>query len=100
MAEPFFDERVQRELRGVLAGREVSRLWELRELETEVDYELDLTLFEPTYNGSEGFWIDSSFEWLVYASHEDSVTVSGAELLPTLKAAWPAWRDWTHQGWR
>jgi len=33
-----------------------------------------------------------------YASHEDTVTIAGAELLSGLRAAWPAWRsfvpDW------
>jgi hypothetical protein len=71
-------------------------LWELRELGTDVDCELDLELFAPAYTGAEAFWTDRSFDWLIYASHESSVTVTGVRLLPAFKRAFPGWRDWSY----
>jgi hypothetical protein len=38
---------------------------------------------------------DTSFDWVVYVSHEDSVTVAGQRLLPALQSVWPSWNDWT-----
>ena len=98
-AEPFFDPGLQRVLRDVVGALGVTRLWEVRELESERDNELELSLFDPVYNGSEGFWTARSFDWLVYASHESSVTIAGAELLPALQRAWPAWSEFSYVGW-
>jgi hypothetical protein len=92
-ADPFREATLQQSLREVLAALGTRRLWELRELPTEPSYELDLVLFHPVYNGSEGFWLDATLSWLVYASHEGSVTIGGAALLPALQAAWPNWQD-------
>jgi hypothetical protein len=55
--------------------------------------EVELAILEPVYTGAEGFWTDGSFDWLIYASHEGSVTVAGPRLLPPLEAAWPAWNQ-------
>lgn len=100
-ADPFFSAEVQARLRDILAGLGVSRLWELRELDTDADCELDLALFEPVYTGSEGYWTDNSVDWLVYASHESSVTVAGVQLLPAFQQAFPEWRDWIYApDWR
>jgi hypothetical protein len=95
-ADPFFDAEVQARLRDVLAGLGVSRMWELRELDTDADCEIDLELFEPIYTGAEGFWTDGSLDWLIYASHESSVTVAGARLLPAFQQAFPDWLEWTY----
>lgn len=70
----------------------MSRVWELRELETDTNKEIDLALLEPVYTGAEGYWTDASLDWLVYASHESSVTVAGERLLPELRRRWPDWR--------
>jgi hypothetical protein len=81
-------------LRHVLAARGIERLWELRECGPE--YEEDLSLFEPFYNGAEGYWSSGDLDWIVYASHESSVTVGGS-LLGELKTMWPTWQAhvWT-----
>ena len=81
-------------LRDILASRGIGRLWELREYGPE--YEEDLALFEPYYNGAEGYWSSGDLDWIIYASHENSVTVGGW-LLDELKAMWPSWQAhaWT-----
>lgn len=77
-------------LQGILAAREIRRVWELREYGPE--YEQDVSLFAPTYNGAEGYWSSEDLDWIIYASHEGSITVGGW-LLKSLNEAWPSWRD-------
>jgi hypothetical protein len=81
-------------LRALLSERGIQRVYELQEWQTE--YELELSVVEPSYSGSEGYWCDDSFEWIIYASHEGSITVGGW-FLNELKDRWPSWSDrvWT-----
>jgi hypothetical protein len=113
--DPFFDQDVQHRLRRALAGLGVSRLWELQErrflrdarfadgvdgqtVRWGRDYEIDRELLEPVYD--ETFWTNISFDWLIYKSHEYTVTISGAELLRAVQQSWPQWRGfiwpWSH----
>jgi len=71
-------------------------VWELRELETDTNKEIDLALLVPIYTGAEGYWTDASLGWLVYASHESSVTVAGETLLPELQRRWSGWRHYLY----
>jgi hypothetical protein len=75
-------------------NRGIMKFWELREYGAE--YEMDIEIFEPYYNGAEGFWTSSSFDWIVYCSHESSVSVGGW-LLDEVKQSWPDWEKylWT-----
>lgn len=73
-------------LAAFLAERGVTRVWELREYGPE--YEIDVSAFEPGYDGAEGFWTSADLGWIIYASHESSITVGGW-LLEELKRAWP-----------
>ena len=50
----------------------------------EVDFE---------YTGLEAFWSAPPFDWIVYCSHESSITLGGRSLLEPLKQAWPRWRN-------
>jgi hypothetical protein len=71
-----FEEAVPHQrLQRILVARGIERVWELREFGPE--YEQDLALFEPFYNGAEGYWSSEGMDWIVYASHEGSVTVAG-----------------------
>jgi hypothetical protein len=81
-------------VQSILASHGIERVWELREYGPE--YEEELSLFDPYYNGAEGYWSTGPLDWIVYASHESSVTVGGW-LLEDLKAIWPSWEDrvWT-----
>lgn len=90
-AEPFLEPAIQDRLRTALRGLGVSRVWELREGLTEADKEIDLSLLDAAYTGLEGIWLDRSFTWLVFASHEWTLTVTGERLGPALQEAWPDW---------
>lgn len=73
----------------LLSARGIHRIWELREY--GIEYEQDVCLFEPAYTGAEGYWSSDTLDWIVYASHEASVTVGGW-LLEELKGRWPDWK--------
>lgn len=77
-----------------LSAHGVDRVWELREYGPE--YEQDLSIFDPHYNGAEGYWSSADLDWIVYASHEGSISVGGW-LLTEIKNQWPEWeqRIWT-----
>jgi hypothetical protein len=77
-------------LRRKLVKLSIERVWELREHGPE--YSEDVELFDPLYNGAEGFWTASGYPWVIYASHESSITVAGA-LLSEIKRMWPTWQE-------
>lgn len=97
-AGPFLEPELQEDLRRALAELGASRVWQLRELETDTDNEIELALLEPVYTGAEGYWTDASFSWLVYASHEDTVTIAGETLLRELQLRWPSWAGYLYAG--
>jgi hypothetical protein len=66
----------------------VDRIWELREY--GASYERALDDVDPVYTGAEGFWTPKDFGWLIFASHESSVTIDG-EIAIFLKETWPGW---------
>ncbi len=93
--DAYFEKEVGAEkLQTVLRSRGVEMVWEMRE--DDNNYELELSAFEPYYSGAEGFWCDSSFDWIIYASHESSITIGGW-LLPEIQQAWFNWKErvWT-----
>ena len=59
-----------------LSREEVVRCYLLRELGPP-DYELDRKLVNPAYDGSETFLFKDS-SWMIYASHESSLTLVGS----------------------
>jgi hypothetical protein len=76
-------------VQGILQRRGVERVWELRECGPE--YEQEVSLFNPLYNGAEGYWSSGALDWVVYASHESSVTVGGW-LLGEVQTLWLGWQ--------
>ena len=93
--DSYFDSEVGAErLQAILRERNVKNVYEIRE--DGVSYEMELSVFEPYYSGAEGFWCDENFDWIIYASHESSITVGGW-LLPEIKKVWTNWQDriWT-----
>jgi hypothetical protein len=98
-SEAVLASEVQEQLRAILAARRVSRVLELREHDADgPDSEIELALLETVYTGAEGFWTDGSFEWVLYASHEGSVTVAGSEVLQAFRDAFPASDEWVYSG--
>jgi hypothetical protein len=87
-------------LREALSGSGVSRVFELHEFgPDEPDYEIELSVFEPGYRwGGEQYCTRAGVDWVVYASHESSITVAGDWLLQILKRERPECTDRTYRG--
>jgi hypothetical protein len=99
-AEAFQDYYFEHEfgygpLRDILSVHGVATVVEFRE--DGKCYEVHTNQIEPRYTGHEGFWATGHFDWVIYASHEGSVTVAGKWLLPAVQTAWRSWRErvWT-----
>ena len=99
-SEAFLTTDVQARLRTIIASQGASRVIELREHDASgPDSEIDVALLEPIYTGAEGFWTDGSFAWVIYASHESSVTLAGAPVLAAFREAFPESDEWVYTGW-
>ncbi len=71
------------------------RLFELVEMsDHEPSYELDLELVSFAYwRGGEAFWCTSELDWMIYVSHESTLTVAGAWLVDAVRQAQPGWLE-------
>lgn len=80
--------------RSILASRRVHRI-----LQTGFrgDYELDLSYFIP--RGYETFFTSEKMNWVMYTSHEGSLTIGGEWLVNLVKAAWPNWKQHLYRDW-
>jgi hypothetical protein len=95
-AQAFFDPSTLDVLLAVLRQHGTARVYELREGRHSADHEMDVELLRPFYNFNEGFWLDASRDWLIYASYKGSVTVAGETLVSVLCSVWPSWREHTY----
>jgi len=87
-----FDQHVPAPVfQAILGDHGLQSAFELREYGPE--YELELALVVPSYNGAEGYWTAGEFDWLVYASHESTVTVAGDWLVRSVQQQWPTWSE-------
>jgi hypothetical protein len=85
------------QLRQALAGRGISRVIELRE--GGGGYEIDPALASFAYDGPEGFWTADVMDWMVYASHESSITFGGEWLIERMRAALPEFDRYRYKGY-
>ena len=94
--DELWDARRGRELvRRALKERNIGRCYVLRELGPP-DYQVDADTLDPGYDGSESF-ATSDFGWLIYASHDSSITVAGW-LADLCRSEWPDWPNLTYGG--
>lgn len=94
-ADAFHAELGAAGLRAALASLGVVRVFETRELAELPTRELDLADADFEYDFAEGYWCDDWLEWLVYASHENTLAIGGARLIDAVKARWPDWQAYT-----
>jgi len=88
----FMDACGPEKLIPVLRSREIEKVWVLREIECDPQHEVEISLFDPCYRGSEEYWTSEKMDWIIYVSHESSVTVGGW-LLDEVKRLWTQWQD-------
>lgn len=86
-------------LRQILRQRRIRRVWELREAGMFPQYEMDLALLIPWGDGGEHCWTSEKMDWLLYTSHESSVTLGGDWFLNLVKQAWPQWEEHLYTGY-
>jgi hypothetical protein len=87
-------------LHDALSNRGVSRVFQLNEFKSiDPEYEMELSILEPRYaSGGEQYCTSESFDWVVYASHESSITIGGDWLTEIIKERWPDWPRRTYGG--
>ena len=81
-------------LRTLLAARGVERVVYFREFQDLPTLDQPLASATSRYDRAEGYWCDTHAnrrDWLIYASHENSITLGGQWLIDALQRAWPAW---------
>ena len=97
-ADAFDDALPPVKLQEIVRSRGIGRVFEMREYDE--NFEIDTELLETYYTGAEGYWSSSEtdFDWLIYASHECTITVAGEWLVATIQERWPDWKinqiDW------
>lgn len=86
-------------LRATLGAHGVERVIETRELAELPTREIDVVDADFAYEFAEGYWCDARHDWIVYASHEDSLTIGGRWLIDAIMQLWPegeahVWSQW------
>jgi hypothetical protein len=78
-------------LRHILQRNDIQHVWNLTEYGPE--YEIDVSVFEPLYyhTGVENYSFSQQADWIIYASHESSITIGGKWLIEEIKAYWSNW---------
>ncbi|EMS71294.1 hypothetical protein [Ruminiclostridium cellobioparum] len=96
--DDFFDEDQDIErLREILKRHGIYKIYQLREFDSSPEYELDTDAFYPFYTiDGEGYWCSNEMDWVIYASHENSITIAGTWLVDEVKLAW---KDWKQRIW-
>jgi hypothetical protein len=85
-------------LRETLAQRGVSKLFLLHEF-GDPEYEIELSIYAPGYrDGGEQYSTSTDTDWMVYASHESSITVCGQWLTQFFRKLHPECAERTYKG--
>jgi hypothetical protein len=88
----------QRILREALERQGVSHVLLLHEF-GDPEYEIELGIFEPGYrDGGEQYSTSKQADWIVYASHESSITVGGEWLINVFRSLHPECIELTYRG--
>lgn len=89
-------------LQDTLYRHGVTKVWVVKEFgptAQEPDEELDTDRFdlaEATGGGVESYAASKEDDWLIYVSHEHSITFAGAWLVAAVPEFWPAWSRRTY----
>lgn len=79
-------------LSELLQERGIGRVWGIKE-GVGIVWEVKRQLIEPWYDGLESYWTSDELDWLLYVSHESSITIAGAWLIEAVKRVWPRWQE-------
>jgi hypothetical protein len=91
----FYKKFSSETIRAILIKHGIARLWELKE--SPPNYEMEPAALYPYYNREgEGYWSSFSMDWVLYVSHENSVTIGGWFLAEVMKV----WDNWADGAWK
>ncbi len=102
LAEKFEANLAPAQLQNILCAHAVERVYEFSEFSPVglqggwPEREIELKLLVPRYGqaaGAEGYWFSGKMNWLLYASHESSITVGGEWLIEAIKQVWIGWEE-------
>lgn len=84
---------LDRRIEAFFKDNEVRRVLELREFGRE-NYCLDAIEADLSYNGAggEGYWTSEKGDWVVYCSHESTITLGGS--ITAIAPPDPPWDGW------
>jgi hypothetical protein len=85
-------------LKDLLGRRKVRRVWQVEESLLSPDLEQDPHWCTFHQTGGETYWTAPKLDWLIYASHERSLTFAGEWLVPAVKRLWPNWEQRIYDG--
>jgi hypothetical protein len=86
--EPFENSKAGEIVRSILRAQGVSRVLYLND--NRVASEIDTGSLDIAAASAEEFWTTPAHDWLIYVSHESTVTIGGS-LLQTLQHEWDGW---------
>ena len=95
----FFDKMWGCELlHEILIKQGITEVFQLNEFGPP-DYEIALSILKPRCARlGEQYSPSEAADWVVYASHESSITIAGDSLAGFFREKWPDWTLRTHQG--
>ncbi|GAA0182116.1 hypothetical protein SH2C18_45490 [Clostridium sediminicola] len=53
---------------------------------TVLIYLINISIFNPEFILCEGYWFSTEKDWLIYVSHENTITIGGEWLINEIKA--------------
>lgn len=69
---------LQNRIKGFFKDNAIQRIWELREFDRE-NYRIEAGVNDLFYGtGGEGYWTSDEDDWIVYCSHEGTMTLGGS----------------------
>lgn len=86
-------------LRALLRSHGITRVISLCELGDSREEDLSAATFFYG-SGGEAFWFDEGMEWMIYASHESSITFGGEWLVTAVSGTVPDIHHYDYQGWQ
>lgn len=89
--EEFPAKKTYQDLINILTSNGIKRVYEIGE--GELHYELDINDAIDNFERSEKFWTNTELDFLIYSSHEDTITFGGKWLVDEVKKICPYWQD-------
>ena len=81
------------DIKNFLWSQNRNQIFEMHEDRTV--WVIETNALDPSYDVRylERFWFDEDMNWIIYASHEGSITFGGRELISALKGKWQDWES-------